>query len=343
MPSAADDIRSAIAEANGAIAFEQFMAIALYGPNGFYQQGGSAGRRGDFITSPEIGPLFGAVLARALDQWWDELGRPSVYTVVEVGAGPGTLARSIRVAEPLCWTALRYVAVEVSAAQRFRHPDWVTSVAAMPTEPFVGVILANELLDNLPLRLLVMDGEWREAFVVARPDGSFGEVLRSVELPVELPVAAHGSRVPVQQQAAEWVKSSLDLLQVGRVVAIDYTRPTTLSVAAVPWREWLRTYAGHERGQHYLKQPGMQDITSDVVLDQLADLVGWSPEIESQANFLARFGIHDLVAAGQAFWTAHAASPSVEAMRMRSRVRESEALCEPFGLGSFNVLTWTTP
>src|SRR4051812_5633628 len=114
--SAADEIHDSIASAElidgqRAITFERFMEIALYGEHGFYNSGGAAGRRGDFITSPEVGPLFGAVLARALDGWWRELGRPTHFTVVEAGAGPGTLARSIVAAAPECAGAMRYVAV----------------------------------------------------------------------------------------------------------------------------------------------------------------------------------------------------------------------------------------
>ena len=67
MPSAANSITAAITAAGGAIPFEQFMSLALYGEGGFYQTGGKAGRRGDFITSPEVGPLFAAVIARYLD------------------------------------------------------------------------------------------------------------------------------------------------------------------------------------------------------------------------------------------------------------------------------------
>ena len=79
-----------------AAASTQVMELALYDPErGFYATGGRAGRRGDFLTSPEVGPLFGAVLARALDGWWDELGRPDPFVVVEAGAGPGTLARTV--------------------------------------------------------------------------------------------------------------------------------------------------------------------------------------------------------------------------------------------------------
>ena len=99
------------------------MNISLYGENGFYSVAGRAGRRGDFITSPEVGQLYGTVLARSLDEWWGELGEPEEFTVVDVGAGPGTLARSIIAAAPRCSNALRYVAVEVSAAQREMQPS----------------------------------------------------------------------------------------------------------------------------------------------------------------------------------------------------------------------------
>jgi SAM-dependent MidA family methyltransferase len=99
------------------VTFQQFMAGALYGEYGFYARGG-AGRRGDFLTSPEVGPLYGAVLARFLDAEFERLGRPEPFTVVDAGAGPGTLARTVQSARPNCAEALRYIAVEVSAAQR---------------------------------------------------------------------------------------------------------------------------------------------------------------------------------------------------------------------------------
>src|SRR6059058_1406893 len=87
----------------GPISFTDYVELALYDPvDGFYASGGQAGRRGDFITSPEIGPLFGAVLARAIDAWWAELGQPDPFVVVEAGAGPGTLARAVLAERPRC-------------------------------------------------------------------------------------------------------------------------------------------------------------------------------------------------------------------------------------------------
>ncbi|MGZ7007027.1 MAG: SAM-dependent methyltransferase, partial [Ilumatobacteraceae bacterium] len=100
MPSASDELRAAIEAAGGALRFDEFMRIALYGDHGFYTTGGQAGRRGDFITSPEVGPLFGAVLARWIDAEWHLLGEPDDFTIVECGAGPGTLARSVLAVSP---------------------------------------------------------------------------------------------------------------------------------------------------------------------------------------------------------------------------------------------------
>ncbi len=156
--------------AGGPIPFAAFMEAALYDPaGGFYAAGGRAGgRSGQFLTSPEVGPLFGAVLARALDAWWEDAGRPSPFVVVDAGAGPGTLARAVLAARPAVAVdgALRYVAVERAAAQRAAHAGLaVASAETLPDEPFAGVVVANELLDNLPFRLAVHDGGWREAFV----------------------------------------------------------------------------------------------------------------------------------------------------------------------------------
>lgn len=349
--SASDEIRAAIAHAEHlddirAIPFERFMHLALYGEHGFFTTGRGAGRRGDFITSPEVGPLFGAVLARALDAWWAELGHPDDFTVVDAGAGPGTLARSIRAASPACLGALNYVAVELSPTQRALHPEWVRSVDMMPTRPIAnGVIIANELLDNLPFRLFVMDGRWLEAHVVARTRDAFEEVLRpaadidTLGLPARAP---HGARVPVQRSAARWIAESLRLLERGRLLAIDYASATTAGLAMRPWREWLRTYRFHERSGHYLRDPGTQDITTEVALDQLFANVGEPAAVRTQAQFLQHWGITELVEEGRREWTAAAARPTLEAMTMRSRVREADALLDPTGLGAFVAIEYAT-
>ena len=326
------------------IRFDEWMARALYGPQGFYTVAGQAGRRGDFITSPEVGPLFGAVFARFLDAEWDRLGRPAVFDVVEVGAGPGTLARSVIAARPraLETGALRYRCVESSAAQRSQHPDTVESLDEMPDGPLTGVVVANELLDNLPFRLAVWDSGWREAFVVEH-EGRNLEVLRVLdEAPACLPQGRVrlGARAPIQEAAAAWVVNARSRLERGRVVVIDYCTPLTASLAMRPWREWLRTYRQQQRGEHYLVGPGSQDITSEVCIDQLAALAGDPDTVRTQAQWLQLWGIDDLVEEGRKLWEAAAHAPDVAAMKARSRVREAEALLDPAGLGAFTVLEW---
>jgi len=315
------------------------MESALYGPSGFYTTGGRAGRRGDFITSPEVGPLFAAVMARFLDAEWQRIGRPDPFTVVDAGAGPGTLARGVLAATPECSAAMRYVAVDVSAPQRAQHPDRVDSRASLPDGPFDGVIIANELLDNLPFRLAVKDDGWREAFVVELPNG---ELVESLSAPVDpvpsvLPTAAPlGARAPIQEAAHQWVVEARSRLNTGTVIAIDYASATTAGLALRPWRDWLRTYRQNERGDHYLANPGTQDITTDVAVDQLPE----PDAVRSQAHWLALHGIEELVEQGKRYWEAHAARPDLAAIKMRSRVSEAEALLDPIGLGGFSVLEW---
>lgn len=319
-----------------AVPFDQFMETALYGPDGFYMSGGSAGRRGDFLTSPEVGPLFGAVLARFLDGEWRRIGEPDIFPVIDAGAGPGTLARAIFAAQPDCRAALRYVAVEVSAAQREKHPADVESTEHLPDGPIDGVIIANELLDNLPFRLAVFDQGWREAYVETHADGAITERLSEPfdPLPGALPATAVlGARAPILDAAAAWVDVARSRLRSGSLLVIDYGVARTGELAMRPWREWLRTYRSNERGDHYLRDPGSQDITTDVPFDQLPE----PDSVRSQAQFLQLHGISDLVDEGRRIWNEQAARPGLEAMRMRSRVRESEALLDPTGLGGFLV------
>jgi SAM-dependent MidA family methyltransferase len=332
----------------GPLRFDAFQDAALYDPDGgFYAAGGGAGRRGDFLTSPEVGPLFGAVVARALDTWWDELGRPQPLTFIDAGAGPGTLARAVLHARPACSVAgaLRYVAVDASPAQRALHDPRVTSVPEMPAEPVTGVVFANELLDNMPFRLLVFDGEWREAHVDVDGAGRFVEVLAPIvgEPPFRLPGdVGHGARIPWQERGVHWLATALTLVDRGRVVVVDYASDTA-RMGRRPWREWLRTYRAHSRGDHYLSAPGAQDITADVALDQLAAAVRPADAVRTQAQWLALHGIDRLVEEGRQAWAIGAARGDLAALAGRGRIREAEALTDPSGLGAFTVAEWVSP
>lgn len=347
----------------GPLRFDEVVDLALYHPeHGFYPSGAGAGRGGDFLTSPEVGPLFGAVVARALDAWWVELGEPDPYVVVEAGAGSGALARGVLAAGPACLPALRYVVVERSAAWR-RHlatrlpiepaslvlapgpgqGPLVTVLHELPAGELDGVVLANELLDNLAFRLLERDDStdgWSEVHV----DEELAEVLVPVAAETAAraralaPAAVPGARIPLQDDAGRWLRSALGCLEHGRVVVVDYA-DTTPSLAARPWREWVRTYRGHGRGGAPLEHLGAQDVTCEVAVDQLTHIRRPAAD-RAQAEFLAAHGIGGLVGAARAAWEERAHVGDLEALRSRSRVTEGAALTDETGLGAFRVVEW---
>ena len=331
-----DEILAEI-DRDGPIPFSRYMELALYHPtSGFYAAGG-AGRRRDFITSPEVGPLFGAVLARAIDHWWDELGQPDRFTFVEAGAGPGTLARTVLRSPLRCRDALAYVTVESSGAQRELHPEGVTPLEVMPDDVGVGVVFANELLDNLPFDLLWTGGSgWREVRIGADGRALHEVVVESVSATTNTGPAPGEMRVPRQTAAASWLRHALATLQRGRVVVVDYA---VASYPTDPTREWLRTYSDQGRGGDPLDAPGTKDITADVDISQLA-AVASIEALHGQADWLRRMGVDELVAEGRQYWNEHRSAPDLKAFEMQSRSTESAALLDPAGLGGFTVIEW---
>ena len=340
--------------------FDEFMELALYGePGGFYASGRGAGRRsGDFLTSVEVGPLFGRLVARLVDRCWEESGRPADFTLVDAGAGRGALARSVLAARPACAAAgaLRYVLVERSAALRREHDELLErppgpcaaleSRADLPSDPVTGVIIANELLDNLPCRLLerTADG-WSEVYVAVEPaGGALSETLLPASSEEQAmagalaPASPVGGRISLASAAVEWVGRALALLRRGGLVVVDYT-DTTASLAARSHREWVRTYRAGVRGHEPLLDPGRCDITVEVPLDQILTAHPGS-RVCDQAAFLRSLGIDDLVADGRAVWNERAAVGDLTALEARSRLYEAESLCDPAGLGTFSVMTW---
>ena len=302
------------------------------------------------------------MLARALDAWWHELGDPDQFVVVDAGAGCGTLARDVLAAEPACSPALHYVLVERSDVLRAAHADNValepprvalgrgplaTSLPELPAGPLTGVVLANELLDNLAFRLLERRGAAWTEIRVGESDG------RLVEVPVPAPDdlvaeagglvagAVDGARVPLQHAARDWLRDALGVLSRGRVVVVDYA-DTTASMARRPWRQWLRTFRAHGPGGDPLDAIGEQDLTCEVATDQLARVRAVTND-RAQADFLRAFGIDKLAGEARAAWASRAHVGDLDAVRQRSRLTEARALTDPPGLGGFRVLEWVVP
>ncbi len=257
--------------------------------------------------------------------------------MIDAGAGRGTLARSILAAEPACGAALDYVAVEISANQRAQQPDGVRSVAQLPDAVEAGVVVANELLDNLPFDVYQRSGELWCELLVGFEAGELVETFGPPEKVSELPDVANGVRLPVISQAADWVQRALSVVDHGRLLVIDYASPTQAMVGDNGG--WLRTYRSNERGGDSLAMPGSQDITTQIPIEQL---LGCRPLARSlsQAEFLVSCGIEDLVEHGRRVWAERAHLGDLAAIRARSRVVEAEALLEPDGLGGFAVFEW---
>jgi SAM-dependent MidA family methyltransferase len=368
----------------GPLPFDRFVDVALYDPEGFFGAGRGPGRAGrDFVTSPEIGSLFGALVARALDEWWTALGRPDPFVVVDAGAGTGRLARDVLRAAPSCAAALRYVLVERSAALRAvqrerlhvepadealgpfvpgaadeRRPvpgsgPVVTALDDLPALEVTGVVLANELLDNLPFGIAQRVGDrWEEVLVgLDERDEGFTEVLvpaspadaDALDVLVGATAVPEGQRVPLPRGTDDWLRSCAALLPRGALVVVDYLDTLAGTVARGP-DAWLRTYREHRRGTSPLESPGAFDITADVVAEQLhraAHAVGFTlVEQCTQAEWLARLGVHELAEAARAAWAARGDRADLDALAARSRVSEAAALTDPAGLGAHTVVAF---
>ena len=194
MPSAVDQEIRELIRKNGRITFAQFMQVCLYSPRGGFYSSRGSGINSHFGTSPAAHPAFGALVARQLEQMWHLLGNPSIFSLIEVGAGDGLLARSIvdscQRTAPRLARALNYVAADYQPG-RFPSPGTPFdrprgSEDAMPPGPrhaapgvqrvkaaglgafrnVEGCILCNELIDNFPVhRFAMQDGRVREVFV----------------------------------------------------------------------------------------------------------------------------------------------------------------------------------
>jgi len=332
--------------------FDLYAEEALYGPQGFYTQHGRAGTQGgDFITSPETSTLFGGCVASYLDQVWHELKCPDPFVVVEAGSGIGSLCRDIFLSIQDCADALRYVMIERSDHQREtafarvtescfidREEIPVAALKDLPVGPFVGVVLANELLDNLPPRVVRKAAEgWLELHVENGNEAWQPAENSAATMAASLaPKASPGTTLPLHVKGAVWINRAMKLLERGRILAFDYGVENSEALLDRPLGEWLRTYRGHHRAGTPYAEPGTRDITCDVAFDQLPG----SPRISLQADWLVSQGIESMTQWAREQWRDAAASPDSTAVAARQVLDEAAALTSQTGLGAFLVAEW---
>ncbi len=250
-------------------------------------------------------------------------------------------------ANPRSAGALSYIAVERSEKQRQLHPEGIESVGELAAsrigEGFTGMVVANELLDNLsfaPVRWV--DGTPHYGHVdvasgVGSPCSAGDDELVEVFLPRperDSSYLLRGRSRYDQREAGDlidWLRS--DVFASGKILVFDYAKQRSEDVR-------VRTYSDHGRAGEPLIGLGTKDITIDVDLEALQQRFGPPTTTMPQAEWLANHGVSELVDEGKAIWEREAATGGLDALRAISRVREAEALCDPQGLGGFTALEW---
>lgn len=262
------------------------MELALYHPQyGYYASGRAAiGRHGDFFTNVSVGPLFGKLLAVQFAEIWEHLGKPPAFSIVEQGAHHGDFARDVltasRLDAPEFFDALRYVLVEPVETLRTRQEAtlgglvkakvvWRDSLTAL--DPFCGVHFSNELLDAMPVHLVVFrEGAWQERCVDFR-GGCFvfvdrmlsNQTLRA-QLQTSPPPSVEGFTTEVNLDVRPWLETLATKLQRGYLLAIDYGHAREIFHDLSHAAGTLACYSAHRRSHDPLQAVGHADITAHV-------------------------------------------------------------------------------
>lgn len=308
-------IRREIDAAGGWIPFDRYMELALYAPGlGYYSAGlEKFGEDGDFVTAPEISPLFGRCLARQVGQVLAQTGG----SVLELGAGSGKLAIDLLIElERLGCLPEQYLILEVSAELREKQKknaysglplhisQKITWVDTLPTG-VVGAVLGNEVLDALPVHIVAheKDGLFERGVTAdaqglnwqdrALTDGPLFEAATQLQLP-----RGHVSEINLAGPAL--MTSLAQMLQQGIVLMIDYGFPRREFYHAQRDRGTLMCHYRHRAHDDPFLHPGLQDITSHVDFTAIAaaanaagaSLLGYT----GQAQFLINCGVTDFLA-----------------------------------------------
>ncbi len=313
---------TAIVENGGWLPFDRFMALALYEPGlGYYARSSrqfgslppSATRPGsDFITAPELSPLFGQTLARQVEQALDASGTQEVF---EFGAGSGALAAQLLGA--LGDRVRRYSIIDLSGTLREKQAqtlapwaDRVHWLSALP-ESMAGVVVGNEVLDAMPVQLLHFDGsDWFERGVAA-PAGAFTWVDRATALrPPGVTAFPPGTVTEIHPQAEAFIRTLAAHLDRGAAFFIDYGFPEAEFYHPQRHGGTLMCHRAHQADDQPLVDVGDKDITAHVNFSGIAlagqdaglDVLGYT----SQAHCLMNCGLLDLLQGADIRTTANA-------------------------------------
>ncbi len=356
----------AIEKAGGSIPFNRFMELALsHSEHGYYARAGLRwGMAGDYESSPEVHPIFGYLWARQVTEFWERLGRPAVFDLVEIGAGSGALAVALlswlREREPTCFAACRpllldgyprrlqeqraMLAAHELIAQHALLSDWLAAPGKV-----TGVLISNELFDALPVHLVGRASDPQsdedtlvEWYVTQTADGSF---TLEIGAPSSPELARHLEWLGVQpgfgcrqelSLAAPTLASALAAkLNRGYLLTIDYGYESAELYAS--WRRegTLMAFRNHAPQTDPLALPGLTDLTAHVDLGALArTLIDRGLTVAAtatQAEALLALGLGEVLATARKRMSTDIASYARER-------RAAETLVDPAGLGRVRVL-----
>ena len=321
LPLPAPDWCQAIQASGGWWPFDRFMASALYDPAwGYYTRGrqvfGALPSSGsDFITAPELSPLFGRALARQVAQ---ALQAGGLDEVVEFGAGSGALAAQLLgELDALGPQVRRYSIVDLSGTLRERQAQRLAEFGsrvqwldALP-DSLQAVVVGNEVLDAMPVQLLHWDGvAWAERGVAVH-EGALTWADRPTALrpPVDTPFVP-GTTVEIHPQAEAFVRTLAERLTRGAAFFIDYGFPEAEYYHPQRTGGTLMCHRAHQADGNPLVEVGHKDITAHVNFTGIAlaaqdaglDVLGYT----SQARFLLNCGLADLLQGADVRSTANA-------------------------------------
>ncbi|GAB3425968.1 MULTISPECIES: class I SAM-dependent methyltransferase [Giesbergeria] len=307
-------IVQAIQSAGGWIGFDRFMALALYTPGlGYYANDstkfGTLPQSGsDFVTAPELSPLFGQTLAVQVAEALEHTGTHEVW---EFGAGSGALA--LQLLDTLGDAVHRYTIVDVSGSLRARqqtrlaaHQDKVRWLDTLPAQ-LEGVIVGNEVLDAMPVQLLArhggaQDGVWHERGVALDENGRFvwADQPTTLRPPVEIE-GPHNYLTEIHPQAEAFIHTLGDRLTRGAAFLIDYGFGESEYYHPQRHMGTVMCHRAHQSDDNPLADVGLKDITAHVNFTAIAlsaqdqplpEGMGWSVlGYTTQAHFLINCGL----------------------------------------------------
>ncbi len=289
----------------GPVTFEEFMLLALYDPEfGYYtSQKSVIGREGDFYTSSHLHPLFGVMIGKQIEEMWEVMGRPSDFSIVEMGAGSGYVCRDMldyfkgtgdkgqtAKEERDIFRHLKYSIVERNPSVKERQQvllkdhsekvNWRSDIKEIET--VIGCFFSNELLDAFPVHLVQMEEGLKEIYV-ASDKGNLKEETGELsavsikeyfsQLPAEF---EKGYRTEVNLRIGNWLDDLNGKLTEGFILTIDYGYPALDYYSEERNRGTLMCYHRHQFNENPYQNIGEQDITSHV---NFSSVKKWGEEL----------------------------------------------------------------